>query len=352
MTSESMVAFLEKLDPKTRNRFKMAIDSETEKLPSASLGFNWAVGGGFPRGDVTTLFGNFSSSKTALALATIGQLQKKGQVCAFIAAENNFDKVWAARLGVDTQSLLLINKRSFGAIVDEVQPLIRNGLDFLVWDSISNTQPEVFVEDGISRPFENQKQIGAASLSAGIALRSMHYDNQRTAIVVISQTRTDMSGRYPVQKPTNGKSLEFNSSLMVKLFASPAEKEQIMGQVFIGDKIHELPIGREVKIEVTKNKVGPPSRTAKYNFYYDGDFIGIDNVSELISLGKRFGVLEGTTWIKYGDQKWQGQANMTQALKDDPELYEAVKADVEAMMTGEVKDEQLGEVSKEATADD
>lgn len=348
MTS-NMDTFLEKLDPKTRKRFQMAMDAETGKLPSASLEFNWATGGGFPIGDVSTLFGNPSSSKTALALATIGQLQKDGKTCAFISAENKFDKVWASKLGVDTSSLILINKRSFGAITDEVKPLLKYGLDFLVWDSISTTMPEAFVEEGESKEFDKQKQIGAASLSMGIALRDVHYTNERTTIVLISQTRTDMSGRYPMQKPTNGKAVEFYSSLIVKLSASPSEKEQIMDEVFIGDKVHELPVGREVKLEVTKNKVGPPNRTGKYNFYYDGSEVGIDNIAELVTMAKRFGVLAGSTWVSFGDQKWQGTAAVVKALKDDPDLYEAINKEVQMMITGEVPNEQLGELQEEGT---
>lgn len=350
-----MDAFLEKLDPKTRKRVKMASETFTEMLPSASLEFNWATGGGFPRGNISTVFGNYSSSKTALVLQTIALLQKQGLICGFISAEAKFDKAWAARLGVDTEKLIIVEQKSFGAIIDEITPYLKAGIDFLAWDSISQTLPEVFVDDktGEMKEFGSQKQIGAASRSAGIAINAMHYVNDRTAIVLISQTRTDMSGMHPMQKPTNGKAVEFGSALMVKLTASPSESQQIKGKKFIGDKIHELPVGREVKIDVVKNKVGPPSRTGKYNFYYDEDEdnkVGIDNVGELVSMAIRFGVVSGTTWLYYGEDKWQGSKNLTLALKGDPDLYERVKADVLLVSTGEVQDEQLGEVSEATTA--
>lgn len=353
MTDDVMDGFLAKLDPKTAKRFKMARDVSTEMLPSASLELNWATGGGFPRGAITTLFGNYSSSKTALTLATIAQLQEQGLICAFVDAEATFQNDWAARLGVDLDRLILIQKRSFGAIVDEVKPLLQAGIDFLVWDSISMTLPEQFIDDkGEINDFNKQKQIGAASRSAGVAINAMHYVNERTAIVLISQTRTDMSGMHPMQKPTNGKAVEFGSSVMVKLQASGSESQQIMGKIYIGDKLHELPIGREVKLDVIKNKVGPPNRSVRYNFYYaDSEVasIGIDNVAELVSLGKRFGVIRAAgAWVYYEELKWNGNKELVSELKANADLYKKIKADVEMAATGEVKDEQLGEVSEVA----
>lgn len=348
MTNDALTALLEKLDPKTRKRFKMAQEVTTEMLPSASLEYNWATGGGFPRGAITTVYGNYSASKTALTLATIGRLQEQGYTCAFIDAEKAFKKDWAAKLGVNLDELILVQKASFGAIVDEVRPLVEAGIDYLVWDSISQTIPEQFVDEkGVMNEFGKQKQIGAASRSMGVAINALHYINERTAIVLISQTRTDMSGMHPMQKPTNGKAVEFGSAVMVRLQASGSESQQIKGNVFIGDKIHELPIGREVKIEVVKNKVGPPNRSASYNFYYDGDFIGIDNVAELVNVAKRYGVVRASgAWVYYGDEQWNGNNKFVEALKESPELFDKIKANVDLVTTGEVPDEQLGTVQE------
>lgn len=329
----------------------MAQDVENHKLPTASLELNDALGGGLPRAAISTIYGNFSSTKTALMLETIGRLQKQGQICAFIDAEATYDKAWAARLGVDNDNLILIRKRSFGAIVDEVVPLIEKGLDLLVWDSITMTLPEVFVEDGVMKEFDKQKQIGAASKSAGMAINALHYINDKTAIVLISQTRTDMSGMHPMQKPTNGKAVEFGSSVMVKLNAPSSEKEQKKGKIFIGDNIHELPIGREVSFTVMKNKVGPPNRSGKYVFYYGGDKVGIDNIDELVSMGKRYGAIRAAgAWVYYGEEKWNGQPALVEALKNDPDLFDRINDDIQMMVTGEVKDEHLGGIQEEANA--
>jgi len=352
LTEANFDALLEKLDPKTRKRLKMAQEVSIEMLPSASLELNDATGGGFPRGAISTVYGNFSSSKTAMLLETIGRLQKAGLVCAFIDAEGTYDRAWAARLGVDNNKLFLITKKSFGAIFDEVRPLLEAGIDFLVWDSISMTLPEVFIDGGELKEFDGQKQIGAAAKSAGIAINAMHYVNQCTAIVLISQTRTDMSGMHPMQKPTNGKAVEFGSSLMVKLTSSGSEKEQIARDVFIGNQVHKLPVGRKVKIEVTKNKVGPPNRTGTYNFYYAGSPVGIDNVDELVTIGKRYGAIRASgAWIYFDDLKWNGQPALVEALHKDDNLFAFIKKEVDMIRTGEiVNDDELGEVQEEFTA--
>jgi recombination protein RecA len=357
LANESMLAFLEKLDPKTRKRFQMAQDVNTEMLPSASLELNWATGGGFPRGAITTIYGNYSASKTALCLATIGKLQKLGYVCAFVDAEKSFKREWAIKLGVDVESLILVQKASFGAIVDEIRPLIEAGVDFLVWDSISMTIPEQFLDDkGNLNQFSGQKQIGAAARSTGVAINAMHYVNEKTAIVLISQTRVDMTGQHPQQRPTGGKSVEFGSAVMIRLTANGTESSQKKGKVFIGDQIHELPVGREVNFSVVKNKVGPPNRSSSYMFYYsDSDFgpVGIDNVAELVNLGKRYGVIRAAGAWSYFDAenlKWNGGDAMVKDLKADTALFARIEAQINMATTGEVKDEPVGEVQEPAEA--
>lgn len=336
--SEQLNAFLEKLDKKTRDRFKTAAQVEKELLPTSSLVVDYTTSGGFPRGAITTVYGNNSSGKTAMVLASIGIMQQMGYVCAFVDAEGTYDKAWGARLGVDNDSLILIRKKSFGAITDEVIPLLKAEIDFLAIDSISAALPEVFLDDdGELKAFEKQKQIGAHARSCTMMINALHYANERTAIVLISQTTTDLSGMHPVQVPHGGRKVGFASSIMLRLTSSPQENQQIKGQVFIGDKIHELPIGREVKVEVTKNKIGPHARTGRYNFYYAGDHVGIDNVDELVTLGKLFGVVRASgAWVYFGDGQWNGQTKFVTALKEDPELFAQVRKELDTVMTGEI----------------
>lgn len=340
MTDNKLEEFLAKLDPKTRKRFQVASNVEKELLPTSSLVVDYCTSGGFPRGAITTVFGNNSSGKTAMILQTIGLLQKMGNVCAFVDAEGTYDKAWGARLGVDNDQLILISKRSFGAITDEVIPLLTNEIDFLAIDSISSALPEVFLDDdGELKAFEKQKQIGAHARSCTMMINALHYANKRTAIVLISQTTTDLSGMHPVQVPHGGRKVGFASSIMLRLTSSPQENQQIKGQVFIGDKIHELPVARKVKVDVTKNKIGPHARTGEYNFYYAGDFVGIDNVDELVTLGKLFGVVRASgAWVYFEEGQWNGQTRFVTALKEDPSLFNEVRAALNTVMTGVVND--------------
>lgn len=336
--TENLEAFLEKLDPKTRKRFKVAQDVHKEVLPTASLVIDYCTSGGFPRDAITTVYGNNSSGKTAAILQTIGILQKLGYVCAFVDAEGTYDAGWGRRLGVDNSTLLLIRKRSFGAITDEIIPLLRAGIDFLAIDSISAALPEVFLdEDGNIREFEKQKQIGAHARSCTMMVNALHYANERTAIVLISQTTTDLSGMHPVQVPHGGRKVGFASSVMIRLTSSPQENQQIKGEIPIGDKIHQMPIGREVKVEITKNKIGPHARTGRFNFYYAGDHVGIDNVDELVTLAKLFGVVRASgAWVYFREDQWNGQNKFVEALKHDPELFKQVRKELDTVMTGEL----------------
>lgn len=339
MKPSGLEELLAKLDPKTRKRFQTASNVSKEFLPTASLELNEALGGGFPRSQISTIFGNYSSSKTAMTLETIGRLQKTGLTCAFVDAEGTYDKEWATRLGVDNDSLILVRKKSFGAITDEIVPLLEVGLDFIAIDSITSALPEVFVDDGALKEFDNRKQIGAHARSCGMMINGLHYVNKRTAIVLISQTRTDMSGMHPMQKPSGGKVVEFGSSCIVKLTSSASEKEQIKGDIVIGDKIHTLPIGRKVEISVVKNKVGPPNRVGQYNFYYGGPNVGIDNIDELVTLGKKYGTIRAAgAWV-YFDQEglqWNGQQALVKDLRTNPGLVKRIEADYHMKVTGEI----------------
>lgn len=329
---------LAKLDPKTAKRFKTAQEAKVIRRPLASAGLTNALGGGIAAGRITLIYGNTSSGKTLLTLESIAQWQKQGLTCAFVDAEGTYDKAWAERLGVDNDELILISKKSFGAVFNEVAPLLENGLDILVVDSVSDLLPDAFLDDhGEIKEFDKQKQIGAHARSCTIFANAIHYVNYQTAVILLSQTTTDLSGMYPIQVPHGGKKLGFASSQIIKLTSSGTEKNQIMGEVFSGDKILQLPIGREVSYYVEKNKLGPQSRKGEYTLYYAGSNIGIDKVAELIFLGELFGVVsKGGAWYTYQDKQYQGSSKFTVALKEDPTLIAALHAEIIIAMNGGV----------------
>lgn len=304
--------------------------------PLASRGLTAALDGGIGRGRMTLVYGNPSAGKSLLMQESVGLWQKQGLTCAWVDAEEAFDPEWAARLGVDTEELLVIKKKSTGAVTDTVAPLLENGLDILVIDSISELLAEVFVDnDGGIKNFADQKQIGAHAKSISMMVNALHYANRNTAIIFISQTTTKIENTYTKQVPHGGQKMLFAVSQIIKLTSSATESNQIKRQSFMGNKVVELPVGRPVEFVVEKNKLGPQSRGGKYNIFYAGDEVGVDRMDELVTLATSYGAInKGGAWFKFGDQQWQGQAAVVEALKADSGLVAAVEEELALAMSG------------------
>lgn len=337
-TTNNLGDFLSHLDPKLAKKIKRASETERVLYPLASRGLTSALGGGIGKGRMTLLYGNTSSGKSLLMLQSIAKWQKSGLICAFADVEGTFSKEFAESLGVDTEQLILIERRSVGALTDEVVPLLKAGIDILVIDSISVLLPEVFTDgDGGVADFDKMKQIGAHAKSISIMVNALHYANEKTSIVLISQTTTKIENTYTKQVPHGGVKLPFACSQIIKLTSSATESKQIMGQIFIGNKIVEMPIGRPVDAVVEKNKLGPQSREAKYNIYYDGPEIGVDTVDELVSMAVATGAItKGGAWFRFGEGQWQGQKALVNAIKEDPELESAIEAELALALNGGV----------------
>jgi recombination protein RecA len=333
--------FLSKLDPKTAKRLKTAQETELVKFPLASTGLTHALGGGIGAGRITLCYGNTSSGKSVLMMQTIGLLQKQGKVCAWVDVEGTYEKSFGAKLGIDNDELILIQKKSFGGITDEIMPLIRAGIDFLVIDSISDALPEVFVDkDGGAVEFDKMKQLGAHAKSCTMMVNAIHYENDRTAVVLISQTTTKIEQTYVKQVPHGGQKVPFASSQIIKLTSSNTEGQQIMGNTYVGDLILEAPIGRKVDYYVEKNKLGPQSRKGKYDLYYAGDFVGIDAVGEIVDTAETFGIVtKKGAWYTVEGQQFQGRPKVIAALRDDDVLLKTLKERISLVLTGELPNE-------------
>lgn len=337
---DNLAEFLSHLDPKLVKKIQVASNVEKVLYPLASRGLTRALGGGIGKGRMTLLYGNTSAGKSLLMMQSIGLWQQQGLICAYADVEGTFDPAFAERLGVDTSQLIVIDKRSVGALTDEAVPLLKAGIDVLVIDSISVLLPEVFVDgDGGVKDFADMKQIGAHAKSISIMVNALHYANVKTSIVLISQTTTKIENTYTKQVPHGGVKLPFACSQIIKVTSSATEANQIKGQLFVGNKIVEMPIGRPVDAVVEKNKLGPQSREAKYNLYYDGPELGVDRTDELITLAVASGAIhKGGAWFKFEDQQWQGQAAVVRAVKEDPELEAAIEAELSLALSGGVVD--------------
>ena len=314
--------FIGRFDSKQKKELEFAADVKVEILPLASRTLTKALGGGIRRGTVTTIYGNPSAGKSMLAMQSIGLWQKEGLVCGYIDVERTFDPKFAAKLGVNVDELVLSGSKSGARVTNTATDWLEKDIDVIVIDSVSDILPEVFVDkDGTVKDAEDTKQIGAHAKAITSMINSIHYANNNTAVILLSQTTTKIENTYVQQIPHGGKKIEFGSSQMIQLTSSATDAKQIKGLHRDGDILVERPIGRHVAAAVKKNKVGPQSGTAEYDIYYGGDNIGIDSIGELFDLAvEALVIVKGGAWYNYGDLKWQGRPAALDALRENEDL--------------------------------
>lgn len=331
--------FLATLDPKVAKNVRTAAGVRPRRLPLASEGLTRLLDGGIPTGRLTTTYGNYSSGKTLLYQESIGKLwQPAGLKCAWVDIEKSWDDRWAERLGVDNNNLWYQSPKNSAEVEKATRMFIDGGIDVVVIDSISDIMPSVFYDEkGNLNEQTGRKQTGAQAKAITALINGIHAVNEDTAIVLISQTTTDLSGHYAMQVPHGGKKTEFGSSVMIKLTSSNSESQVIKDKIQIGDRLVEKVIGREVNCLLQKSKQGNQFARCKYNVYFKGPFIGIDRVGELVEYGVEIGALTGTNWLTLestGD-KWNGKPATQKAFRDNPELAERLKKDIHMIETGE-----------------
>lgn len=311
---------LAKLDAKTKKRIELAQQIKLEKIPLASIGLTKALNGGIGKGRQTLVFGNKSAGKTSMLLQTIAEAQKRGLTCAWIDAEKSFDTEWSARLGVDNSQLLVSNVMSIDDFTSMGCALLDSEIDVLVVDSISALLPSTYFEkDEMKDGLEGTKQIGSKAKELSIAVNKFNFANRSTALILISQIRNQFNSYGASLKPDGGQAMMFYSSTVIKLWSSASEKEQKTMDLPIGDKLISTPIGRPVTFTVEYNKIGPPNRTGNYDFYYHGDFVGVDQVGEIADLAVKHGIIDqGGAWFTYKENKLQGRDKLVKWLKSNP----------------------------------
>lgn len=321
-SKEKADKILAKLDPKTAARFKNASENKIERIPTPSLGLNRALNGGIPKGRMTFIWGNKSTGKSTQALEMIAAAQADGQVAAYVDAERTFDTEWAKRFGVDTDALLLSQSQSISKVTEEVIDLQEAGVDIIVLDSVTAMAPSSWTQDnGDFKLVEDSKQIGGQARDFSVAVPMWIGTNDNTALVAISQARNKFGSMHASFIPSGGEAMGFYSSVIIKLWSSGAESQGLTGQVHEGDLVFDETIGRKVTWLIEKNKTGPQFRSGEYNFYFDGDNVGIDRVAEVLDYSVRYGLITkgGAGWYTIEGEKFQGQKAVN-FLADNPEL--------------------------------
>jgi len=320
MITEEILA---KLDPKTRARVQLATKVSIEKQKTPSIGLTNALKGGLGFGRQVMIWGNKSAGKSSFCLQMIGLAQKEGKTCAWIDAEASYDPVWASRLGVDSEKLIYSTAKSINDMVDVAQQLMEAGVDIIVVDSISALLPAIYFEKDSTdlKKLEDTKQIGAEAKDMTHAVKMLNYANKNTLLVLISQQRNQFGSMHASHIPTGGMAVKFFSSTIIKLWASEADANAIKSGVQVGDKIIEQKVGRPVNWIVDYNKTGPMGLSGQYDFYFQGDKVGVDSIGEIVDVAEMMGIIQkGGAWYTVGEERFQGRAKVVEYVKENPDV--------------------------------
>jgi recombination protein RecA len=286
-------------------------------ISTGSLGLDIALGvGGLPRGRVIEIYGPESSGKTTLALHTIAEAQKAGGTCAFIDAEHALDTIYAKKLGVDIENLLVSQPDAGEQALEIADTLVRSGaVDVLVVDSVAALVPRAELDGEMG-----DVQPGSQARLMSQALRKLtgSISKSNTMVIFINQIRMKIGVMFGSPETTSGgNALKFYASVRLDIRRIGAIKER--------DEV----IGNQTRVKVVKNKVAPPFKQVEFDIMY-GE--GVSKMGEIIDLGVKAGVVEKSgAWFSYDSQRLgQGRENAKSFLKENPAIVAAIEAAVRA----------------------
>jgi recombination protein RecA len=320
---------LSRLDPKTRKRVQQATEVEIERQPTPSLSLNVGLKGGFAYGRQVLIWGNKSAGKSSFCLQMIAQAQKEGKTCAWIDSEQSYSPEWAAKLGVDSEKLIYSPAKTINDMVDVGIDLMNAGVDLIVVDSISALLPAIYFEkDGSElKELQDTKQIGAEAKDMTHAVKMLNYANKNTLLVLISQQRNSFGGMHATHIPTGGMAVKFFSSTIVKLWSSESEASSIKDKVTVGDRLIEQKVGRPVNWTIDYNKTGPQFIGGSYDFYFQGDHVGVDTIADLVDTAELMGIIErGGAWYTVLEERLQGRAKVVEYVRANKEVFDTLES--------------------------
>jgi recombination protein RecA len=281
-------------------------------IPSGCLSIDAALGvGGFPRGRVIEIYGPESGGKTTMTLHVIAEAQKLGGQAAFIDAEHALDPVYARKLGVDVDNLLVSQPDNGEQALEIAEALIRSGgVDVVVVDSVAALVPKAELEGEMGDP---QMGLQARLMSQALRKLTAIVSKSRTCLIFINQIREKIGVMFGnPETTTGGRALKFYASMRVDIRRIQAIKD--------GDKV----VGSRTRAKIVKNKVAAPFREAEFDIIY-GE--GISREGDLIDLGVDRGVLEKSgTWISFGSERMgQGRENARTFLKENKDVRDKLE---------------------------
>ncbi|OGT53918.1 MAG: recombinase RecA [Gammaproteobacteria bacterium RIFCSPHIGHO2_12_FULL_41_15] len=294
-------------------------------ISTGSIGLDVALGvGGLPRGRVVEIYGPESSGKTTLTLQTIAECQKKGGTAAFVDAEHALDPVYAKKLGVNVDDLLVSQPDTGEQALEITDMLVRSGaVEVVVVDSVAALTPKAEIEGEMG---DSHMGLQARLMSQALRKLTANIKRSNTLVIFINQIRMKIGVMFgSPETTTGGNALKFYASVRLDI--------RRIGAIKKGDEI----LGNETRVKVVKNKVAPPFRNTEFDILY-GE--GISREGELIDLGVANGIVDKSgAWYSYnGDRIGQGKDNARNFLKEHPEIADTIdRAIRETLMASQVK---------------
>ena len=304
-----------------------------ETIPTGILPLDVALGvGGLPRGRIVEVYGPESSGKTTVTLHMIAEAQKNGGIAAFIDAEHALDPVYAKKLGVNVDELLISQPDTGEQALDIVDALVRSGaIDIIVVDSVAALVPKAEIDGDMG-----DQVVGMHARLMSRAMRKLtgFISKSRTVAVFINQIREKVGVMFgSPETTTGGRALKFYSTVRLDV----RKTDKIMqGQEMIGNR---------TKVRVVKNKVAPPFKTAEFDIMY-GE--GVSRVGTVLDIATDFDIIEKSgSWYSYnGSRLGQGKENAKKALKEKPELAAEIEEKVRAKLMEQATAAKDGEVER------
>jgi recombination protein RecA len=307
------------------------IINDIQVISTGSLAIDLALGvGGLPRGRVIEIFGPESSGKTTLSLSVVAEAQKAGGTCAYIDAENALDVVYARKLGVKVDELLISQPDTGEQALEIADMLVRSGgIDVIVVDSVAALTPRAELEGDMG---DSHMGLQARLMSQALRKLTGNIKRTNTLVIFINQIRMKIGVMFgSPETTTGGNALKFYASVRMDIRRTGAIKK--------GEDV----IGNETRVKVVKNKVAPPFKQADFEILY-GE--GISRNGELIDLGVINNIVEKSgSWYSYNGQKiGQGKDNAKDYLKDNPKVAAEIETKIRALSmaaVGEIAPEEI-----------
>jgi recombination protein RecA len=288
---------------------------EIEAISTGSLGLDIALGiGGLPKGRVVEIYGPESSGKTTLALQTIAEAQKRGGICAFVDAEHALDPVYARKLGVKIDDLLISQPDTGEQALEIADTLVRSGaVEVLVIDSVAALTPRAELEGEMG---DQLPGLQARLMSQALRKLTGSISKTNCMVIFINQIRMKIGVMFgSPETTTGGNALKFYASVRLDI--------RRIGSIKDRDEV----VGNQTRVKVVKNKVAPPFKQVEFDIMY-GE--GISKVGELVDLGVTAGVVEKSgSWFSYsGERIGQGRENAKNFLRQNPDVANSIEATI------------------------